>query len=309
MFFMPPWVVPFLWDAGLWIVLAVPLYALCREIPLDRVRWPVGLTTHLLGSGMFPVAHLGTLALLRRTDFVALFDQRFHWDMVIYAAIAAASHAWIYRGTVQQNERRTLELESQLKNAQLESLKLQLQPHFLFNTLETISALMYQDVASADRMITRLGDLLRHSLRNSARQQITLREEIEITSRYLEIEQTRFADRLSVSYDIDPGTLQATIPNFLLQPLVENAIRHGIAPSAQPGSIAIRARRKGDALLIEVVDNGRGAAQQPRVGEGVGLANTRQRLDTLYGSNARMELIRPPEGGAISLVQMPFVGA
>ncbi|MBI4905788.1 MAG: histidine kinase [Acidobacteria bacterium] len=304
---MPPWIFSFAWDAGLWMMLAIPLYALCRELPLDRARWPVGFTTHLLGSGMFSMAHVLGLALTGGRTLEALFGERFHWDMVVYAAIAAGSHAWIYRGTIQTNERRALELEAQLRAAQLEALRTQLQPHFLFNTLETISALMYQDVAAADRTIARLGDLLRHSFRNAASQQITLREEIDMLTRYLEIEQTRFADRLSVNMDIEAAAMQASIPNFLLQPLVENAIRHGITPSAGRGCVSIRARRNGEELQIEVADNGRGGGASAV--EGVGLSNTRRRLETLFGANARLELIRPPQGGAVSSIQMPFVTA
>lgn len=293
------------WDAGLWLVLLIPIYAICRELPVDSARWPVGLTTHLLGSGMFSMGHLGVLSLIHGEGFADLFERRFHWDMVVYGAIAAGSHAWIYRGTMQRNERRALELETQLKEAQLESLRMQLQPHFLFNTLETISALMYQDVPAADRMISRLGDLLRHSLRSSGKQEVTLREEIDMLSRYLEIEQTRFADRLSVQMFIEPGVLDAAVPHFLLQPLVENAIRHGIAPRAQPGSIAIRARRSGEQLEIEVADDGRGARED--AAEGIGLSNTRRRLEQLYGVRATLQLLPRENGGTRSCIRLPFL--
>src|SRR5262249_40591374 len=189
-------------------------------------------------------------------------------------------------------ELKASQLEARLAQAQLQALKMQLHPHFLFNTLHAISALMRKDVEEADRMITRLSDLLRLTLENVGAQEATLRQELEILGRYLEIEQRRFGDRLQVKMEIEPETLDARAPNLILQPLVENAIRHGIAPRSAPGLIEIRASRAGDKLELQVRDNGVGLPTDHRepIKEGVGLANTRARLEQLYGAAYRFEV-------------------
>jgi LytS/YehU family sensor histidine kinase len=286
-------------DSALWLLLGIPLLAVCRLAPLDRIRWPAGLCLHLLGAGMFSMAHVALSALLREQPVQPVFDARFHWNMVIYWAIAAASHAWIYHRNLESNQRRSLELEARLAEAELHALKMQLHPHFLFNTLETISALMYRDVDAADRMIAQLGDLLRHTLRHSHVHQVTLREELDFLTRYLEIEQTRFQDRLRVRLDVDPSVLDASVPNLILQPLVENAIRHGVAPRASAGQVDIFARRSGETLFIEIRDDGEG----PRSGSGerVGLTNTRRRLEQIYGRNGLFELCTGERGTVASL--------
>ena len=171
-----------------------------------------------------------------------------------------------------------------------------MQPHFLFNTLNTISALMHRDVEAADAMIARLSDLLRMSLQRVGVQEVTLKEELDFLSKYLEIEQTRFRDRLTVVFDIQADTLDALVPNLLLQPLVENAIKHGIGPRPTPGQIAVRARLNGAMLELDVQDNGVGlsAARLTDFNRGVGLSNTRSRLDHLYGSCTGLNSGSPP---------------
>src|SRR5918993_4754638 len=171
------------------------------------------------------------------------------------------------------------QLETRLVEARLHTLQRQLQPHFLFNTLNTISALMHRNVDAADNMIARLSDLLRISLHNVGIQEVTLKEELDFLSKYLEIEQTRFRDRLTVVFDVQPGTLDALVPNLVLQPLVENAIKHGIGPRPSPGTITIRARLTGERLELIVQDNGVGmsTARLSDFNRGVGLSNTRAR--------------------------------
>ena len=194
-----------------------------------------------------------------------------------------------------------------LAEAQFQALQRQLQPHFLFNTLHTISSLMRSDVEAADLMIDRLSDLLRMSLRSQA-QEVTVKQELEILHSYLAIEQTRFQDRLSVAIDVDPNVLDASVPHLLLQPLVENAVRHGIAPRARPGRIEIRARRAEGRLELEVLDSGDGL--QPdrlsAMNDGVGLGNTRARLTHLYGAAHRFTFANRPEGGFRVSISLPF---
>jgi sensor histidine kinase YesM len=204
--------------------------------------------------------------------------------------------------------RESEQLQARLDQARLQALRLQLQPHFLFNTLNTISALMHRDVDAADAMIARLSDLLRMSLQRVGVQEVPLKEELDFLSKYLEIEQTRFRDRLTVVFDVQADTLDALVPNLLLQPLVENAIKHGIGPRPTPGQIAVRARRNGALLELDVQDNGVGlsAARLTDFNRGVGLSNTRSRLDHLYGSLHRFEFRQPAEGGLLVCIAIPM---
>jgi len=199
-------------------------------------------------------------------------------------------------------ELKASQLEAQLAVAQLEVLKMQLQPHFLFNTLHAISALMYRDVGSADRMVTRLSDFLRLTLDSAGVQEVTLKREMEYLDKYLEIEQVRFGDRLEVRRAIDPATLDLLVPNLVLQPLVENAVRHGIAPRASGGRIEVTSRVHEGTLTIEVLDDGPGAGA---IREGVGLSNTRARLEQLYGADARLEIGNAPAGGFSARLTLP----
>ncbi|HZH31097.1 MAG TPA: histidine kinase, partial [Pyrinomonadaceae bacterium] len=202
---------------------------------------------------------------------------------------------------------------------QLRALKMQLHPHFLFNTLNSISALLHRDAEAADQMVARLGDFLRLTLENSGDQEVTLEQEIAFLRCYLEIETIRH-DRLSVETEIEPQTLDALVPNLILQPLVENAIRHGISRQSAPGRLSIRAARRGGRLRLQVEDNGPGLAL---VGEadalaapddllartlagGVGLANTRARLEHLYGAGGRLDLALATPRGMIVTLEIPF---
>ncbi len=185
---------------------------------------------------------------------------------------------------------------------------MQLHPHFLFNTLHAIWTLMHKDVETADRMLARLSDLLRITLENSGMQEVPLKQELAFLEPYLEIEQTRFGDRLSVQLDVEPDTLDALVPNLLLQPLVENAIRHGIAPRAAGGRIRISAKRENAKLRVQVRDNGAGIPESERevLKEGVGLTNTRARLQQLYGAGHRLELHNAVDGGLEVTLELPF---
>jgi LytS/YehU family sensor histidine kinase len=197
-------------------------------------------------------------------------------------------------------------LEKHLAQAKLQALQMQLNPHFLFNTLHSISSLMHKDVEAADRMIARLSDLLRAALDGAGTQQVTLRQELDLLQLYLSIEQIRFGSRLTVKMDIAPDTLGAQVPNLILQPLVENAIKHGIEPRAWPGCIESQARRQEGNLALIVSDNGAGLGLNGVIKEGVGLANTRARLRELYGTAQSFELVRGRDGGVRVELSIPF---
>ena len=198
-------------------------------------------------------------------------------------------------------ELRGAQLTAELSRAQLQALKMQLKPHFLFNTLNSISALMYTDVDAADTMLARLSDFLRLTLDRELDQEVTLHEELEFIRRYLEIEKVRFEDRLTVNVDVAADVEDARVPTLALQPLVENAIHHGIATRPDGGSIDIR-----DALHISVADNGVGTHGEEHPRERIGLANTRARLECLYGADHQFSFSASPAGGFIVEMVIPF---
>jgi two-component sensor histidine kinase len=198
------------------------------------------------------------------------------------------------------------QLEARLARAQLQSLRLQLHPHFLFNTLNTINALIGTDRHAAERVISGLSELLRMSLSSASEQEVTLAKELELLAHYIEIQQIRFQDRLTVNFRIDPEARYALVPNLMLQPLVENAIRHGIAPRAGPGHVVVTAARRGDRLELSVVDDGVGEKASRDHRDGVGLGNTRARLLSLYGSDHRFEAGGASAGGFAVHIEIPY---
>jgi two-component system, LytTR family, sensor kinase len=202
-----------------------------------------------------------------------------------------------------------LQLETSLAKAQVQALRMQLNPHFLFNTLHSISALVREEnKALAIKMIAGLGDLLRQSLQVNS-QEVTLRQELDFLEKYLEIEQLRFQDRLNVKMMIDPDTVQATVPCLILQPLVENALRHGISKSAKASLIEIRAIKENGNLILQVHDDGPGfpAEIKPSNGNRIGIANTQARLESLYRSAFRFQLENAEDGGALATISIPFI--
>jgi LytS/YehU family sensor histidine kinase len=223
--------------------------------------------------------------------------------MFDFAAAMGVAHAiWYYRDA-KERERVAAALETQLVQSRLDALRGQLQPHFLFNTLNAVATLMHEDVDTADRMLTRLADLLRMSLERSA-QEISLAEELDLARVYLAIMESRFSDRLTVDVSVDAEAYSALVPTFLLQPLLENALEHGIARRRGPGRIAIAAQRTNGRVEITVLDDGPGPAGEP--GPGIGLANTRARLEELYDGNHRLALEPAPGGGARVTVSIPY---
>lgn len=227
--------------------------------------------------------------------------------ITVYLPIVLAAHVASYYQRFRERELRTSQLQAQLEKARLQSLKSQLQPHFLFNTLNSISALMLTNVEAADRMITRLGDLLRISLETAGTQMTTLSRELEFVSCYIEIEKVRFEERLKVTINVAPETLDASVPHLLLQPLVDNAIKHGISRMVSGGEIRISATQDDVDLHLEVRDNGPGFRDAvPSLSGGVGLRVTRERLETIYGQDQSVQLLSLPEGGVAARVCIPL---
>ena len=309
-------------DWYVWAVLSLPIIHLARRFRFDHAKWGRNVAAHLAASALCSLVYTAARAGVgqaqswlagRPMSFAETFNpllmKTFHLNLLIYWFIVSVHHAFDYYRQMQSRELRAAELEKRLAQARLQALQIQLNPHFLFNTLHAISSLMHKDVEAADRMMARLSDLLRYALESTEAQEVPLRQELDFLSRYLEIEQTRFGDRLAVGLDIAPDTLDALVPNLVLQPLVENAIRHGIEPRAKPGRIDLRAWCETGKLKLEVRDNGVGASPGRQPKEGVGLSNTRARLRQLYGERHRFELRAAPGGGLTVCLELPFHSA
>jgi LytS/YehU family sensor histidine kinase len=222
--------------------------------------------------------------------------------LLIVAAAQSAAHAWESR----QRAIAAATYQRQLAEARLHVLSAQLQPHFLFNALHAISALIWEDPARADRLLARLSEMLRLTLRSSARVETTLSEELALLRRYAEIQEARYGDRLSVLFDVPSEVGEALVPRLILQPLVENAIRHGITRRITPGRVEVRAWRDEGRLHLTVRDDGVGLRRDAPVQEGVGLSITRARLRQLYGAEQRFALDSVPEGGALCTLSFPL---
>src|SRR3989442_13820221 len=263
-------------DWSVWAVMSLPIVQLARRFRFDDVKWGRNVAIHLAASEICSLGYMALRAGVGQAQsrlggtsvsFAETFDpllvKTFHLNLLIYWVIVSVHHAFGYYRQMQERELRAAELEKRLAQARLQSLQMQLNPHFLFNSLHAISALVHKDADLADQMITRLSDLLRYALESTDAQEVSLKQELDFLRRYLEIEQTRFGDRLRVRLDVAPDTLDAQVPNLILQPLVENAIRHGIEPHAKPGLIELRARRENGSLKLEVQDNGRRVPCRP----------------------------------------------
>jgi signal transduction histidine kinase len=226
-------------------------------------------------------------------------------DSFAYVALIGLAHAGVFYRRYREREQQASLLESRLNEARLRSLQAQLQPHFLFNALNGIATLLRRDPARAEEMLLSLSDLLRISLSSSHRQEVSLREELDFLGRYLAIQRMRFGERLQVSEEIEPATLDCLVPALLLQPLVENAIRHGFEPSSRPGKLRIAAVREGQSLRLTVEDNGVGLPSGEGNRAGVGLANVRERLATLHGDAQAFSLTEGAQGGVVVNIKLP----
>lgn len=237
---------------------------------------------------------------------VDLFARRAQFNLPVYWIIVSIVQGLQYYRRSQERERRAAELEARLAEAKLEALRMQLHPHFLFNALNAISTLVHKDPNAADEMIANLSELLRASLELSDQQEIPLRQELELADRYLQIQQVRLGERLQIRREIDASALEAMVPTMVLQPIVENAVRHGVEPCPGAGQVTISARREGERLAIKVSDSGGGLKSGSRQGEGVGLSNTRARLAQMYGTSASVLLADGAAGGFAVELQLPF---
>lgn len=306
-------------DWYVYAVLSIAVVWIGRRFPFTRGQWQRAALLHILASIVFSFGYIILRAAVGTVQAWAagspitfsqaaspLLVKTFQYNLWVYWVILAVWHAFDFYQQLHERELRASELESRLARARLQALQSQLNPHFLFNTLHTISALMHKDVDAADRMIMKLGDLLRMALKNTDVHEVPLRQELDFLSRYLEIEKTRFRERLSVETQIDPTVLEASVPNLVLQPLVENAIRHGIEPHARPGKIILRAQAVDGRLCLEVRDNGGGIDPDKPRREGVGLSNTRTRLQQLYGPRQNFELQNAASGGLLARVTIPL---
>ena len=302
-----------------WAVLVPGMLWMARRYRFGRHTWKRAAAMHVGGVVVFTFAH-AALAVTCRVlimkafadrdvswlmYFQELFFKNFDWEMMTYWAVIGLSHALDFHRESQERELTAAQLSTRLAQANLQALQRQLHPHFLFNTLNTISALMHRDTEAADAMLERLGDLLRLTLDRVGTQHVSLKDELDFLRKYLEIEKSRFGERLQVHIEVDLDTLDAAVPNLVLQPLVENALRHGIGPKIGGGRVDIIARRDGQDLRLEVRDNGVGLTSDA-FHKGVGLTNTRSRLEHLYGDRYRFECHTPPGGGLLVTVVIPF---
>lgn len=308
-----------------WALLALPLLLLSAWLRLDRslrVAVPIYVLALVAAAG----AHLAIQTTAQvaladaPTDAAAAYDwlaewrrvypieltQLLDWELVTGAGILGLIHAVFYYRQSQQRALREAQLEMRLIESQLQTLQHQLHPHFLFNTLHAISTLMHRDLSAAERMLVQLADLLRMTLDSATRPEIRLSEEIEFLEKYVQIEQVRLGDRLTTLFDIETDVLDAAVPTLILQPLVENAIEHGIAPLGVPGRITVSAKREHDMLVMTVDDTGPGPSERAMAAlfTGIGLSNTRARLSYQFGAHYRFEFKRRPGGFAV-LIALP----
>lgn len=305
-----------------WLAILPLILWLGRRFRFEKKMWPQSLVVHLIASLLIALAqqsidatvlpHLGYppnqqfASFLEKYQFFLLLN--YHVSVAIYWVVIGVQYAIGYYLMYRERELRASQLEAKLAQSRLQILKMQLHPHFLFNTLNTVSELIYQNPEAAECMITDLSDLLRLSLENAGVQEVPLRQELDFLEKYLQIEQTRFHDRLRVRMTIDPQALDASVPNMILQPLVENAIRHGIAPLSAGGQVEIEAARQNGSLILSVSDDGRGLPEGgiAAIKEGVGLSNTRARLKHLYGTSQHFELNGAPEQGVKLTLTIPY---
>jgi sensor histidine kinase YesM len=302
----------------------------------DRAQRPLAVAIHLIASLVASAGHLAAVGALYWWTITrpvlrflpaaaqarvgtplgqieAFFNGYLVVDVMTYGAVVAAWYALEFHRRLRERDRaalaleaRAATLEAQMHEARLSALRMELNPHFLFNALNSVAGLVRRgDGPRAIEVLSRLGGLLRLTLERQEGHEVPLGRELELLDLYLGIERVRFLDRLSVEVEVDPAARDALVPAFVLQPLVENAVRHGIARVPEPGRITIGARLVGPDLAIEITDTGPGIATGPRPGEGLGLRNTRARLEQLYGSAAALRLERRPSGGTIATLSLP----
>jgi len=306
-----------LWYA--WAILSVAIVPFVRRFRIEQRNWAERLFMHLLAGACFAVTKLcmdypiiellycPAPGLLPFPMFLSMaLSSHFHTYVIIYWSMVGVIHAIDYYHGYRERERNLARLELLLSKAQLQCLRSQLHPHFLFNTLNAIAALIHRDAKLADRMIDRLGALLRRTLASADVHEVALADEMEFISAYLEIEQARFGARLKVQIAVDSQVENARVPSLILQPIVENAIRHGIGRNPRGGKLTIRASQLDESLRLMVEDSGAGTAGPLRFDEHIGLSNTRARLWQLYGDDHGFEIVQTRFGGALVIIDLPL---
>ena len=301
-----------------WFVLMPLILWLANRYPLDR-RGNVArsVVINLIGGVLIVLIHIAWDAFSQpllgyrnrnfetyRSAFAFQFYLNFHWSFVVYLQITGIIYGIRYYNKFRAGELRASKLEARLAQTRLKVLQMQLHPHFLFNTHNAIAELIHKNPDAAEKMVENLSDLLRMSLNKLNVEEISFQQELEFLNKYLEIEQTRFHDRLKIKKDIAPDTLDATVPNMILQPLVENAVKHGIAPLIEGGTIEIRSVRENGNLRVEITDDGIGAAKE--IVEGIGISNTRRRLKQLYENACEFKIESNKEKGMSVNLIVPF---
>ncbi|HEV8429242.1 MAG TPA: histidine kinase [Pyrinomonadaceae bacterium] len=308
-----------------WAPLTPAIVWLARRFSLVGETWLRSLVVHLPAFFLISAIHSAAATIINvtikpfdnmgesPTDFWPRFLSRmkgsFGSDLLIYGGVIGICYALDYYRKYREREFLATRLEAQLAQAQLDSLRMQLHPHFLFNTLNSIVGLVRDNKnQTAVNMLVGLSDLLRHTLDHSSEQEIELREEISFIKLYLSIQQMRFSDRLRISYDIHPATTNAMVPNLILQPLTENALRHGIGRSADSGVVGIRSALEDGHLRLTVYDDGAGLPDdwQLKSSAGIGLANTAARLQQLYDDDHQFDIRNRPAGGVEVTILLPF---
>ena len=306
-----------------WAILFPFIQLFVRKFPFERQNWLRASMTYSAAVFLFVLAHTIIYAafyeVIHETCFQTenaaeriqfLFLKNWTLDTATFGLILGSIFAYDYYRRFQEEQMNSAELKTELANSQLHALKMQLHPHFLFNTLNSISALIHEDPRAADKMVARLGDFLRLTLDNSGEQEVPLKKEINFLNRYLEIESVRFEDRLTIETEIAPETLAACVPNLILQPIIENAIRHGISQQTEAGRISVNTRREDGKLIIQIEDNGPGLNSAVVTGNngkgGIGLANTRARLAHLYGEHHSLLISNIESGGVRVTMEIPF---
>ena len=308
-----------------WAPLTPAMIWLARRFSLVGAAWKRSLLVHLPAFVLISMAHSAAATAIALTirpfddmgdspmefwpRFLSRTQGSFGSNLLVYGAVIGICYALDYYRKYREREFLASRLEAQLAQAQLDSLRMQLHPHFLFNTLNSIVGLVRDNKnLAAVNMLVGLSDLLRHTLEHSSRQEVELREELNFIKLYLSIQEMRFSDRLRIELDIDPATSKALVPNLILQPLTENALRHGIARSASSGMVGIRSAVEDGHLRLTVYDNGAGLPDdwQLKGSAGIGLANTVARLQQLYEEDHRFDIRNREGGGVEAVILMPL---
>jgi two-component system, LytTR family, sensor kinase len=316
---------PFLWIGAIlntlpsWLLLAaltpIPVW-LARRWPIDTAPRAAAIAMHIAGACTFGIVHALSVSVVNalrfpQYNFVTGTSKVLSFagmvDLLMYGVIAGATHAYRYYEVSRERERQAAALQASLADARLAGLRAQINPHVLFNTLNAVSVLALKgDQTAVVRVVGLLSDILRSCLDDTRGQEAPLSDELELVESYLEIQRIRFADRLTVDVHADADVLTARVPTLILQPIVENAVTHGISNETKPGRITIRAHRADGALHLIVADSGRGFGASPHRGRGVGLSNVKARLHQLYGDAQQVSLGVSPDGGALVTVVVPY---